>query len=167
MRKRILILIAVMAVLLMVAGPVQATRPTDAEGLWQYMPTSAEERHANGGNTFLTVTEDGLWIGTFTGSSTEEGTVVIHSSGSRFFRGTVSFDEVVVDGKSGALEMRVVGSSRDVSAGWEGKWVILGGTDELATLRGQGTWWGLGWQGDPNVYGEIPYSGSIHFKPVE
>jgi len=166
MKKRIVILVALMAVLLLVAGPVHATRLPNAGGLWLYIPTIEDERSANG-NTILTITEEGIWSGTFEGISTEEGTVVIHSSGSRFFRGTVSFDEVWVDGKSGALEMRVVGSSPDVSAGWEGKWVILGGTGELATLRGQGTWWGLGWLGDPTVPGEIPYSGNIHFKPVK
>lgn len=71
-----------------------------------------------------------------------------------------------MSGKWGTLEMRVVGSSPDVPTGWEGKWVILSGTGDLANLRGQGTWWGPGYDpANPLEYGKIDYSGKIHFEP--
>ena len=47
---------------------------------------------------------------------------------------------------------------------WHGRWVILRGTDELATLRGQGTWWGPG-APDVGLWGDIYYGGNIHFEP--
>jgi len=60
--------------------------------------------------------------------------------------------------------MSVEGSLPDASSGWHGRWVILRGTDELATLRGQGRWWGPG-APDVGVWGDIYYGGKIHFEP--
>ena len=164
MSKRSLLRITVLMVALLstLLVPVHAGPPTTAGGLWQYKPTIVAVRHADG-NTFLTTTEEGKWTGTFEGTSTEDGKVVIHSSGIRSFKGTVSLVGNVGD-KSGTLEMSVVGTKPDASADWTGKWVILSGTDGLATLRGQGTWWGPGAPG-PGQWGDIDYSGNIHFEP--
>jgi len=162
MKKMLLTLLTVFMVLSTLSMPMHAGPPTTAEGLWQYKPTVLAVRVADG-NTFLTTKEEGKWAGTFEGTSTEDGKVVIHSSGSWSFRGTVSFDGEV-NGKSGKLEMHVVGSKPDAVTDWEGKWVILSGTDGLATLRGQGTWWGPGAPA-PGEWGDIYYSGNIHFKP--
>jgi hypothetical protein len=164
MKKRSLISITVLVVTLlsMLLVPVHAGPPTTAGGLWQYKPTIVAIRFADG-NTFLTTTEVGKWTGTFEGDSTEDGRVVVHSSGAFSFKGTVSFVGDV-GGQSGTLEMSVVGTKPDASADWTGKWVILGGTDGLSTLRGQGAWWGPGAPG-PEQWGDIYYSGSIHFEP--
>ena len=59
-----------------------------------------------------------------------------------------------MEGKSGTLEMSVVGKRPEGATEWEGKWVILSGTEELATLRGQGTWWGPG-ASEFGVWGDI------------
>lgn len=162
MKKMLLTLLTVFMVLSTLSMPVYAGPPITAGGVWRYQPFIEKMRFANG-NTFLDTFENGEWTGTFEGTSTEDGKVVIHSSGARSFRGRVSFDGEV-NGKSGKLEMHVVGSRPDVSTDWEGKWVILSGTDGLATLRGQGTWWGPGAPG-PGEWGDIYYSGNIHFEP--
>jgi len=142
----------------------QAGPPTAAEGDWLYMPT-IEGMSIAGGNTFLELAEVGQWSGTFDGDSTETGTVVQHSSGLVFFKGTVSFVGNV-NGQFGTLEMSVVGSKADPAAEWEGKWTILGGTEGLATLQGQGTWWGPGWSPlTPTEWGVIHYAGNVHFEP--
>jgi hypothetical protein len=143
MKKKACMLVTVFMVVLALSVSVQAGPLTIAGGDWLYMPTVESVRIA-GGNTFLELSEVGAWSGTFEGESTEAGTVVQHSSGRVFFKGIVSFVGTV-NGQSGTMKMSVVGSKADPTAEWEGKWVILGGTEGLATLQGQGTWWGPGW----------------------
>ena len=166
MKKRSLVLVALLFALstTALAGP-----PTTAEGLWQYIPNplAPEDVRVVGGNTFIDSTEVGRWTGTFEGDSTEAGTVVIHSQGFLSFKAIVSFVGKV-DGKSGTMEMSVVGSMPDELPGsiWEGKWVILSGTGDLNNLHGQGTWWGPGWDpAKPEEWGNINYLGNIHFEP--
>jgi hypothetical protein len=162
MKKRLVTLVAVVMVLSVLIVPVQAGPPVEASGLWQYKPYILEQRMADG-NTFLKTFEEGKWTGTLSGTSTEDGKVVIHRNGDWSFNAIVSF-EGTVDGKSGTLEMSVVGKRPDGAPEWEGKWVILSGTGELATLRGQGTWWGPG-APEPETWGDIYYAGKVHFGP--
>ena len=166
MKKTFLTLITVFMVLSMLLIAAHAGPPTTAEGLWQYIPTIEDVKVANG-NTFIYTTEVGQWTGTFEGDSTEIGKVVQHSSGLVSFKGTVSFVGNVGD-KSGTLKMVAVGSKPDRLPGteWEGTWVILSGTGDLANLRGHGTWRGPGWDPThPTEWGNIYYSGEIHFDP--
>jgi type II secretory pathway pseudopilin PulG len=164
MKKKRIFAIALLVVALVatLAVPAFAKQSEHAEGLWQYQPFIDEVRLADG-NTFLKTHENGKWTGTFSGKSTEDGKVVIHSSGAWSFKGTVSF-EGVVNGKTGTLTMLAVGSRPDENTDWTGKWVILSGTGDLANLRGQGTWSGPGAPA-PEQWGDIYYAGDIHFEP--
>jgi hypothetical protein len=165
MEKMLMTLLTLSVILSMLSVPALAESPTAASGDWYYMPSIVSVRVA-GGNTFIESTEEGIWTGTFEGESREAGHVARHRSGFVSFRATVSFDDVTVDGKSGTLQMRVVGEKPDASSDWQGKWVILSGTGELATLRGHGTWWGPGYNPLlPDEWGEIHYGGQIHFEP--
>ena len=164
MKKKVSVLVTVFMVVLALSVSVQAGPPTKAGGDWLYMPTVESVRTA-GSNTFLELSEVGAWSGTFDGVSTEAGTVVDHSSGRVFFKGIVSFVGTV-NGQSGTMKMSVVGYKADPTAEWEGKWVILGGTEGLVTLQGQGTWWGPGWSPlTPTEWGIIHYAGNVHFEP--
>jgi len=169
MKKRstmFLITVLIAALLAVFSVPVSAGPPENTEGLWQYIPSIENVRVADG-NTFLDTTETGQWTGTFSGTSTEIGKVVQHSSGLVSFKGAVSFVGNVGD-KSGTLEMLAVGSKPDRGADWEGTWVIISGTGDLSTLRGQGTWRGPGWSpANPTEWGNIYYSGEIHFEPSQ
>lgn len=164
MKKRWLLPITMLmaALLFILLVPAHAGPPENAEGVWQYQPFIENVRTA-GGNTFLDTFENGRWTGTFSGTSMEDGNVVIYSSGAWSFRGIVSF-RGAVDNRSGELTMLAVGSRPDAFTDWEGTWVIKSGTGELATLKGRGTWWG---PGSPGVgqWGDIYYSGSVHFEP--
>ena len=155
--------IGLLLLLLFIVMPAYARPPQEAEGLWQYQPIILEVKES-GCNTFLTTFEDGLWTGTFDGSSTEDARVVIHCNGSWSFHATVTFDQVTVDGKSGTLEMKVNGSRPDAFSDWTGRWVITDGTDGLENLHGQGTWEGPGSPGG-GEWGDIFYYGQIHFGP--
>jgi hypothetical protein len=161
--KTSLALLTVVVLLSALLMSAQAGPPTTAEGLWQYQPFIESARMA-GCNTFLDTFENGMWTGTFVGTSTEDGKVVVHCSGFWSFNAIVTFSEVTVEGHSGTLVMSVEGSAPDAVSDWHGRWVILRGTDELATLRGQGTWWGPG-APDVGLWGDIYYGGNIHFEP--
>jgi hypothetical protein len=175
MKKKLFVLLAVIMALTMVSVPALAGPPEDAGGDWYYMPAALGVKVA-GDNTFLTITDVSNWNGTFHGQSEDcevledcavsedYGTVVIHSSGDAFYKGVNIFPSVTVKGRTGRLEMRVNGLKK-AGSDWKGMWVITSGEGELAGLRGQGTWWGPGWQGDPEEWGEIHYSGKIHFDP--
>ncbi len=54
--------------------------------------------------------------------------------------------------------MYVTGERPNHLSDWEGEWVITSGTGELEDLHGQGTWWGLGWQGNYSDCGVLYYS---------
>jgi hypothetical protein len=163
-----LITLLIVAFLIMLSVPAHASQPSKAEGLWQYTTYILEAREA-GCNTFLTTFEESVWSGTFEGTSTEDGKVVIHCSGKWSFKAIVTFDQVTVKDESGAdrsgtLEMSAVGSRPDGSAEWFGQWVITDGTDGLKNLHGQGNFWGPG-APDVGVQGDIYYDGNYHFEP--
>lgn len=164
MRKVTLTLMILLALLFAITLTVQAGAPEDASGTWLYTPYIMGVRQA-GCNTHLTTFEESIWQdGTFVGTSTEDGTVIIHCAGNWSFHATVDFDFVEVNGRSGTLEMTVNGSRPDATADWFGHWTITGGGGELENLRGHGTFWGPGAPA-PGVQGTIDYAGSIHFEP--
>jgi hypothetical protein len=161
-KKRVLTLVTMILILSTLSAPALAGPPTEVGGLWQYTPYFVSVRMADG-NTFLETFEEAIWTGDFDGESTEDGQVVIRASGSWSYKGIVSF-EGTVDGRSGTMEMFVAGRRPDGFSDWQGRFVILSGTGELASLRGQGTWWGPG-APDLGQQGDIFYSGKIHFEP--
>ncbi len=164
-----------------------ASPPENASGSWYYIPPMIpeEEKKIVGGNTILTGTEVGNWTGTFHGDSQDcfdmdppildcaeskgDGGVTIHPDGHMNYTATILFSLVSVDDKNGGLELRVNGKFPNASSEWEGQWVIIGGTGELANLHGQGTWWGPGFvpppEGEPPVPGVLHYSGNVLFAP--
>jgi hypothetical protein len=181
MKKVTLMVFSLATVLLMFSMPTLAGPPAGAEGLWQYQPfpkvydadgecvppTGAPGEvpciETHDGNTVIYTFENGKWEGTFNGISTEDGKVVVYSSGALSFNAIVSF-EGEVDGKFGTMQMSVNGRRTDVFTEWQGRWVIISGTGELSTLHGQGTWRGPGSPGW-GVWGDIDYAGKVHFEP--
>jgi hypothetical protein len=181
--KKMLVALVTVVVLLSVL-PISASAhpPTPVEGVWEYLPYIKVENDSGecvrpeegdtrppcvkvaGGNQFLQTVEDGWWTGDFEGTSEDHGIVTVHRSGRFNFNAIVYFEGTVHDGY-GTLEMSVAGTKADAIADWQGEWVILRGTGELASLRGQGTWWGPGWLQIPNVPGIIYYDGQVHFEP--
>ena len=160
MRKILSILLTV--ILVLSTSPALAGPPEEVEGVWNYFVYDFDEKLA-GRNTFMTTYDWGVWTGTFEGVSTEVGMVVVHPSGKTSFNGTLLFDGIV-NGESGTLEMSIVGQCCDEQGHWMGQWVILSGTEGLANLRGQGTWFGPG-AGGPFVWGYVNYAGNYHFEP--
>ena len=162
MKKKLFVLLMVLMALSMVTSPALARRrPDKAEGLWQYQPFVLDVKEV-GCKTYLTTFENGIWTGTFKGTSTEDGKILINCKGAWFFKAMISF-EGSVDGKSGTLKMWASGWRPDTDTEWRGRYVILSGTGELANLRGLGRWWGPGATA-PEAWGDIYYEGRHHFK---
>lgn len=164
MKKKLFVLLIVLATFSLAAIPALAGPPQTARGTWLYIPTLLGSRQV-GCNTFLTTLEEAEWTGTFVGESMEDGKVVIRCNGKWSFKAIISFHDLTVDGKTGTLRMSAVGRRPDALSDWTGKFVILSGTGELANLRGQGIFWGPGWLGDPTEQGVIYYEGNYHFEP--
>jgi hypothetical protein len=173
MNKKLSVLVSLVIILTIVAIPASAGPPEEAGGEWYYMPTSMEFEYA-GDNLVVYIEDEGHWTGTFDGEpgedyavSVDTGVTVVHPSGHAVYKGSALFESVTVNGRTGSLEMRVNGTTPSFgSVDWEGMWVIIGGDGDLKSLRGQGTWWGPGYDlNDPDVWGEIYYGGKVHFEP--
>ena len=165
MKKKLIVLLAVIVMLLIVSIPVLAGPLEDADGVWCYTPDSIAVEKVAGGNEFWATSETAVWTGTFDGESVDHCRAVIHSSGAWWGVCEISFDSVTVGGENGALDMFAIVRRPSVFAEWDGSWTITAGTGDLKGLRGEGTMSGPGWQGNPKICGEINYSGNIHFEP--
>lgn len=163
--KRLLLVPLVLCALILGVAPAMAGPPEEAAGDWTYMPDLGGLTFRTAGtNTFVYGTEVSTFTGTFAGTSNDEFVVVCHQKGPEsfmnFVKGTIEFTGEV-DGRAGDLTMKVTGKQDSTTcdpsgAIWSGKWVIVGGTDELAELHGNGAWTG------PSF--DLDYTGQIHFK---
>jgi hypothetical protein len=134
---------------------VYATPPTPVSGGWTYTPVKTWTKTADG-NTFYSGTEESIWTGDFTGTSTDSFEIIIHHADFVTCQGQITFTGKVNDVSSTMVILFVGKKSLDTGL-WSGKWVILGGTLGLAKLHGEGTWEGL-WY--PALSG-LSYEGKI------
>lgn len=146
-------MIALLSMLLM---PVCAAPPALAEGYFDYTYEITGTRVADG-NLFIYATEDEVWVGDLAGTSQAAFRVEIFTEGfwNVWLRSTFTG---TVGGKSGTLVIQLVGLRTwwdEQRFWWFGQWVILSGTEDLANLHGQGTWWGPGFEG-LEIPGERP-----------
>jgi hypothetical protein len=180
MKKKLFVLLTMIMVLSLMSIPALAGPPDNSvDGRWCYGNIVYGEPKISGGNAFYDLDDDGAWIGTFEGFSSDDGRVLEHKSGYLLFKSTVSFKSPVKVGNQeyeGDLEMSINGWL-PVGAGieeYEGLWVITRTTGELKGLVGQGTWGGieenhpdcLAIESDPPIifFASVPYKGNIHFE---
>lgn len=146
------------------ASAAAASAPVTGAGYLEYIPSIVDTWTA-GGNTFMVTTEEMTYYGAMSGTATDVGRVIIHPEGNWSYRAVGTF-EGTVDGKYGTVKFANVGTRPDAFSEWTGTWVILGGTGELANLHGHGTFWGIGYTGEPpDVPGRIDYTIDYHFDP--
>lgn len=166
MSKKLSAVLVYSAILLstLLIPAVLATPPESVSGDWFYTPSMIVVTKEAGGNTFKYGEEDGIWAGDFEGTSTDSFEVIKHSSSFVTCKGEINFIGTVNGDKSGTMVILFVGKKDLGTMLWSGKWVIIGGTEDLACLNGHGTWGGPGWTGGPSP-GELTYDGEIHFDP--
>jgi len=164
--KRLLLIPIVLCALILGVTPAGAEPPEEASGEWAYAPDLGGITSRTAGNTtFLYGTEVSTFTGTIVGTSNDDWVVVCHQKGPESvmtsIRLTVEFTGEVA-GRVGSFTMKASGKQDStvcapVGATWYGKWVIIGGTGELADLHGNGEW-----TGPDNIF-KWGYTGKIHF----
>ena len=163
LRRLLLLPLALFALVLGAVSPAVAGPPEDASGDWTYVPAGPPTVRTAGNTTFVYGAEFSTFTGTFVGESYDEFVVVCHQKDPELFmtfvKGTIDFTGEV-DGRAGGLTMLFTGKQESTvcapsAAIWSGTWVIIGGTDELADLHGNGEWTG------PSF--DLDYTGRVHF----
>jgi hypothetical protein len=165
MKRSIVLLLVLTVALGLVAVPVSAGPPSPASGTWDYALTAPPDVRLAGPNVFIYGQDRGEWAGTLEGFTEEEFVVACHPNGGfSFYKGEATFHGTVMDETGirheGAMVIKAngkqVADTCDPSpAEWEGHWVIIGGTDGLANVHGQGTFHGPSFS--------LIYEGQVHF----
>jgi hypothetical protein len=180
--KRAMSLVPVLAFLILFAvAPVYATKPTQIEGKWIATSglTFIGPEKSVGANHFDVTTNTGKYVlGPISGTFVQTINWVWHFGdpsvmplpenpnlwppGEFSWKIDRTFLTCSVAGKTGTLTMHLEAKGTiDPSHSLftlEGTWVIISGTEGLADLHGQGTWWNL-------AGGGLGYEGQIHFDP--
>ncbi|MGD2147582.1 MAG: hypothetical protein PVH41_12875 [Anaerolineae bacterium] len=167
MREKSSVLVAVIMVLSLALLSACAEPPegeVEPDGVWCYkeaglwkieIPYYAPEE-----TFFFSAAYDSVWTGTFTGESSDGGAVVSHGKywPGEFltFVSTSLFEDALVGGVSGGLQIDAVGDRPDENSDWRGTWAVTAGTGDLEGLRAHGTFWGPGYKGGDKC-GEIYY----------
>jgi hypothetical protein len=170
MKKVMLTLLIVCMVLSIASLPVYATPPTEVSGVIDYyVDFDNTVILTRGRNTFFYGTDEEYWQadpeGGLDGYVAETDFVVIeHASGAATFQSQFVFEGTVLGSETGTMEMILIGQIPPGGEWWYGTWVILGGSDGLANVHGQGVWYGPGMNFDPEVP-DLWYEGQVHFDP--
>lgn len=134
MRKLLFLVVAAGAAL--TAVPASATPPSPVTGTFAVVTATPTSSRTAGDNTFITVTRTAALSGTFTGTTTDTVTLVMHSNGTTSLRGAGTC-VCTVDGRSGTFEYRFNGKGTFPTSA-TGRYVVGHGTGGLAGLHAQG-----------------------------
>jgi len=136
---------------------VRASPLVNAEGTmtWVWVEFTPESPIHVGVNDIYIGTGKIESTGTFAGTVTDAFVEIWHKMTFLNLRDVLTFDGTV-DGKKGTLTICLVGTATLPALEWTCHWAILGGTDDLANLAGQGSMWGTGMT--------LEYSGMIEFE---
>lgn len=149
------IVACMLAFLSALSVPAVAASPVmNAEGTLTWLVVNFEGQRTAGVNTIYEGTSTVAAGGTFTGDVTDAWVEIWHTNLLNL-RDVLTFTGTV-DGKSGTLTIRLVGTATLPGLDWTGHWEIIGSTGDLANLEGQGSWWGIG--------NNVEYSGLIEFE---
>jgi hypothetical protein len=155
MRKVFLLLSLAALPVGLAAMPASASPPIPSSGEFSLLSAVTTSTRTARGNTFLTVSRTAILTGTYKGTTTDEGTIVIHKDGSANLRGS-GVCVCTVDGRSGTFEYRFSGTGI-FPATLDGHYVIGHGTGGLEGLHAQGPFSG--------TFVAVTYGGQHHFDP--
>ncbi|HET9724725.1 MAG TPA: hypothetical protein VFR44_12915 [Actinomycetota bacterium] len=164
MRRTILLLAAIALMLAMVGTPAAAEPPVPATGVWSWVGGEWNQVDLPSGGARFTGTEFGHWTGTFVGTSAESYKGVIMPNGTLTALIRIEFTGSV-DGAHGTLLMQTTVWAKSLVEPMTGRWVILGGSGDLANLRGQGAWIFESCDEDPPWRCYADYSGQVNIVP--
>jgi hypothetical protein len=156
---KILTLFAALAAIALVGAPGSvASPPTAASGTFTYTSSTFNSIRSAGGNTIIDLSATVSYTGTLSGTSTVQGTLILHASGSANFQDVETFTGTV-NGVPGTVTFNLTGRngpSLDIKA----TDTIISATGDLAGLHGVLREVGT----VPSPTGPVgTYSGQIHF----
>jgi hypothetical protein len=140
---------------------VSATKPMHISGSITVIPSPPQQPEMAGesDNGIVAPVSDIVFAGDITGTGIYSGRWVMHNIGdpqSIWVNAKGNYEiEATVDGKSGTLYLKACSKS---GSGKPSTWRIVGGTEELEGLHGQGTFTAV----DLFNYN---YVGQVHFDP--
>lgn len=157
-----MVCLALVSVLLM--PTVGATGPASASGNWSWIAPSDLFRvtRVADGNVFISAVEEDVLSGTLQGTGYGFFMLQVHPEGFATGQGRTVFTGTVL-GKSGTLQIQWVGNTNNDLGWWWFEWTILGGTGDLARLKGYGSAFGPGPSG-LDVLGGADYTGAVLFS---
>lgn len=147
--RRVTAILATLGAAVLLAQPAGASVLMPASGTFVDVTTSTQVRTADG-NLIITQTVTQTLTGTFTGTASQQATTVVHETGAANFHGSETCT-CTVAGRSGSLVFGFSGTAAP-DGSFEGQFVILSGTGDLANLNGRGT-----------IQSPGTYTGVIHF----
>ena len=158
----IFVVLAAALLLTMSISVAYATTPIPVSGfiIVQSITGIASNPAGNSDNAIATLSLHGLFTGGISGSYASESRWVSHNTGTpdlwRNAHGVNIISPATVMGETGTLTFLIIGKTGTETGG---NWVIVGGTDGLAGLYGQGTF-----SPTDNSF-IVSYEGQVHFDP--
>jgi len=135
--RLLLIPLAVVLAVAGVTGAAAASPPTSASGTFTYTSSTFNSVRQAGGNTIIDLSATVSYTGTFSGTSTVQGTLIFHPDGTANFHDVETFTGTV-SGVPGTVTFNLAGtgSMAPPAGSFQGTDVIVSGTGGLANLRG-------------------------------
>lgn len=134
--KRVCLLAIPLVALLAMVGATgaAASPPMSASGTFTYTSSTFNSIRTAGGNTIIDVSATVAYTGTFSGTSTVQGTLIIHADGSANFHDVETFTGTV-NGFPGTVTFNLAGSN-DSALVIHATDTIVSATGALAGLHG-------------------------------
>jgi hypothetical protein len=127
--RRFLLLIPLSVVLgLACVATAAASPPSSASGTFAYLSATFNGVHVDGGNTIIDdLSATVSYTGTFSGTSTVEGMLILHADGTANFHDLETFTGTV-NGVPGTVTFRLEGTTNRVG--------VVNGTDAIVSATG-------------------------------
>ena len=133
-RLRLVLIPAVVMFGLIGATGAGASQPTTASGTVGNTSATFNSVRVAGGNLIVELSATAAYTGTFSGTSTLDGTLIIHADGSAEFHDIETFTGTV-NGVPGTVTFNLNGSN-DAALAYQTTATIVGATGDLAGLHG-------------------------------
>jgi Protein of unknown function (DUF3224) len=138
-RVRLLLITTVALVAAIAASGASASPPVAASGTFTYTSSTFNSIRQAGGNAIIDLSATVSYTGTFTGTSTVEGTLVFHADGSANFHDVETFMGTV-NGISGTVTFDLTGRNGPGFTDFHATDTILSASGGLAGLHGVLNW---------------------------
>jgi hypothetical protein len=142
LRARLLLVTAVALLAAVAVSGASASPPISASGSFTYLSSTFNSVRSAGGNTIIDLSATVSYTGTFTGTSTVEGTLIFHADGSANFHDVETFTGTV-NGVSGTVTFDLTGRNGPGFTDFHATETIISVSGGLDGLHGVLNWEGV------------------------